>query len=107
MTYADPDSTAIDASADCETLDRDGIVALKGAFARDWVERMRGDMMAAFWEAIQQPGGTVGRGPRRWYVEIHPQAFGGFVDLCAHPWVTTMCSAVLGPEYKIVEISPA
>ena len=28
--------------------------------------------MTAFWEAIQRPGGAVGRGPRRWYVEVHP-----------------------------------
>ena len=61
-------------------------------------------MMAAFWEAIQRPGGVVGRGPRRWYVEIHPQAFGGFVDLCSHPWVVAMCEAALGSDYRIVEI---
>ena len=60
--------------------------------------------MAAFWDAIQRPGGAVGRGPRRWYVEIVPEMFGGFVELCAHPWVTAMCEATLGPDYKIVEI---
>jgi hypothetical protein len=65
---------------------------------------MRDDMMTAFWEAIQRPGGAVGRGPRRWYVEIHPQAFGGFVDLVTHPWIAAMCEAVCGPEYQIVEI---
>ncbi len=98
------ESLAIDVNADRETLYRDGIVGLKGAFSRDWTERMREDMLTAFWEAIQRPGGAVGRGPRRWYVEIHPQAFGGFADLCAHPWVNAMSSAVLGPDYKIVEI---
>jgi hypothetical protein len=36
---------------------------------------MREDMMTAFWAAIQRPGGAVSRGPRRWYVEIHPQDF--------------------------------
>ncbi len=98
------ESPGIDVSADRETLYREGIVALKRAFSRDWTERMREDMMTAFWEAIQRPGGAVGRGPRRWYVEIHPEGFGGFADLCAHPWVSAMCNAVLGPEYKIVEI---
>jgi hypothetical protein len=34
---------------------------------------MRQDMMTAFWKAIQRPGGAVGRGPRRWYVETHPE----------------------------------
>ena len=104
MTQGMTQLTGLDVSADCDTLYRDGIVALKGAFRRDWAERMREDMMTAFWDAIQRPGGAVGRGPRRWYVEIHPQAFGGFADLCAHPWVTAMCRAVLGLEYKIVEI---
>ena len=86
------------------TLYRDGITALKGAFPREWVERCREDMMTAFWEAIQRPGGAVGRGPRRWYVETHPQAFRGFVELATHPWVTGMCEAVLGEKYELVEI---
>jgi len=51
---------------DVETLNRDGIVGLKSAFSKAWVEAMREDMMAAFWSAIQRPGGAVGRGPRRW-----------------------------------------
>jgi hypothetical protein len=93
-----------DVSNDVETLYRDGITALKGAFPRDWVEQCREDMMTAFWEAIQRPGGAVGRGPRRWYVETHPQAFQGFIELTTHPWVVGMCEAVLGPEYQIVEI---
>ena len=80
MTQGMTQLTGLDVSADCDTLYRDGIVALKGAFPRDWVERMREDMMTAFWEAIQRPGGAVCRGPRRWYVEIHPQAFSGFID---------------------------
>ena len=49
-----------------EALQRDGIVGLKGAVSRDWAEQMREDMMTAFWDAIQRPGGAVGRGPRRW-----------------------------------------
>src|SRR3954447_24575644 len=90
--------------ADIEILQRDGIVARKGAFARAFIERMREDMMTAFWQAIQRPGGAVGRGPRRWYVELHPQAITGFVDLVTHPWVVAMSEAVLGPDYQIVEI---
>jgi len=89
---------------DVDVLYRDGIVGHKSAFSPDWADAMREDMTTAFWEAIQRPGSAVGRGPRRWYVEIHPQAFGGFVDLITHPWVTSMCEAVLGPKYEIVEI---
>ena len=91
-------------TADVEVLYRDGIVGLKSAFSKVWVEDMREDMMTAFWSAIQRPGGTVGRGPRRWYVEIHPQDFRGFIDLLTHPWVVGMAQAVCGPNYEIVEI---
>ena len=87
-----------------DTLYRDGVVGLKGAFSRQWAEDMRDDIMTAFWDAIQRPRGAVGRGPRRWYVEIHPQNMRGFVDLVTHPWVTSMCEAVLGADYQIVEI---
>lgn len=94
----------LDMSGDLETLQRDGVVGRKGAFSRAWAETMREDIMTAFWEAIQRPGGAVGRGPRRWYVEIHPQHLSGFVDLVSHPWITGMCEALLGPDYEIVEV---
>jgi hypothetical protein len=93
-----------DLEAQAEALRSTGFTALKGAFSREWAERMREDVMTAFWEAIQRPGGAVGRGPRRWYVEVHPQQITGFVDVVTHPWVTWLCERVLGPEYEIVEI---
>ena len=98
------EARAPDVTDDVATLHRDGIVGLKGGLARDWVERMREDMMTAFWSAIQRPGGAVGRGPRRWYVECHPEQISGFVDLVTHPWIRAMSTAVLGADYKIVEI---
>jgi len=91
-------------STDVRTLYDDGIVARKGAFSRAWTEQLRQDMLAAFWEAIQRPGGAVGRGPRRWYVEVHPEAISGFRDLIAHPWIRAMSEAVLGRDYEIVEV---
>ena len=91
-------------SGDVDTLYRDGVVGRKGAFSRQWAEDMREDITTAFWDAIQRPGGAVTRGPRRWYVEIHPQNMRGFVELVTHPWVVGMCEAVLGPKYEIVEI---
>lgn len=93
-----------DVRADVETLHADGIVGRKGAFSREWAEAMREDITTAFWSAIQRPGGAVGRGPRRWYVEIHPQELRGFVGLVTHPWVVAMCRSVLGPAYQIVEV---
>ncbi len=82
----------------------DGFIGLKGAFSREWVERLHEDVLALYKEALQRPGGAVGRGPQRHYVEIHPEGIRGFTDLATHPWVVAVCNAVLGPEYKIVEI---
>jgi ectoine hydroxylase-related dioxygenase (phytanoyl-CoA dioxygenase family) len=62
------------------------------------------DIEFLFHEALQRPNGAVGRGPKRYYVEIHPESIRGFVDLVTHPWVITVCEAILGREYKIVEI---
>jgi len=103
-TIEAPSSSTFDLDGHVETLNRDGITALKGAFSRDWVEQLREDMMTAFWAAIQRPGGAISRGPRRWYVEVHPQDITGFVDLATHPWVTAISEAVVGPDYQIVEI---
>lgn len=103
MSLAETDLT-VDVRADVATLVRDGVVGRKGALSRQWAEDMREDITTAFWEAIQRPGGAVSRGPRRWYVEIHPQTMRGFVELAGHPWVTAMCERVLGPCYEIVEI---
>ena len=82
----------------------DGIIALRGAFDREWVRQLGEDIEVAFREALQRPGGAVGRGPKRYYVEIHPEDIRGFVDLATHPWVTAVCEAVLGRDYRIVEI---
>jgi hypothetical protein len=82
----------------------DGIIALKGAFPRDWVDRMREDIELLFAEAMAVPGGALPRGPQRWYVEVQPERVRGFVDIATHPWFVAVCEAVLGPDYRIVEI---
>ncbi len=82
----------------------DGITALRGAFSADWADAMRADIETAFAEAIDRPGGAVGRGPNRYYVEIHPEQLRGFVDLVTHPWVMAVCTEVLGADYRIVEL---
>jgi ectoine hydroxylase-related dioxygenase (phytanoyl-CoA dioxygenase family) len=82
----------------------DGIIALKGAFPRDWVERMREDIEILFAEAQAVPGGALPRGPERWYVEVPPERIRGFVDIATHPWFVAVCETVLGPDYKIVEV---
>jgi hypothetical protein len=82
----------------------DGIIALKGAFARAWVDTLRADVESLFQEGLTRPGALVGRGPKRYYAEVHPERISGFVDLVTHPWVVAVCRAILGPHYKIVEI---
>src|SRR4026208_169381 len=64
-----------------QDLETDGITACKRAFSPAWVEQIREDVDAPFAEARARDGGAVGRGPNRWYVEIHPEALRGFVDL--------------------------
>lgn len=97
-------ATQFDTATIMGALYGDGIIALQGAFPRDWVRELGEDIDTLFAEALQQPGGVVGRGPKRYYVEIHPERIRGFLDLVAHPWVVAVCEAVLGPEYRIVEI---
>jgi hypothetical protein len=82
----------------------DGIIGLKGAFSREWVQQVAEDIGVLFQEALRRPGGALGRGPNRYYVEIHPERLRGFVDLLTHPWVTAVCETVLGPDYKVVEV---
>ena len=101
-------TTSVGSEYDTEAIRRgletEGIIALKGAFSVEWVDRVREDLEAAFEEARSREGGAVSRGPERWYVEIHPEALRGFVDLADHPWVRTVCETVLGPDYQIVEV---
>ncbi|MFC8732131.1 phytanoyl-CoA dioxygenase family protein [Luteimicrobium sp. NPDC057192] len=87
-----------------EAIYRDGIVGCKQAFSTAWADRLREDVEAAFEEARSRPDGAVGRGPNRYYVEIHPEQMRGFVDLVDHPWVRQVCEGVLGPDYTIVEL---
>src|SRR3954449_5095341 len=65
----------------------DGIIGSKGAFDRDWVSDLNEDLERLFQEALLRPGGAVGRGPKRYYVEIHPEDIRGFLDLATHPSV--------------------
>jgi hypothetical protein len=95
---------AQDVDALVEKLYADGIVAQRGAFSPAWADRLGEDVMAAFEEARPREGGAVGRGPQRWYVEVHPEQIRGFADLASHPWIVDVATEVLGPDYEIVEV---
>jgi hypothetical protein len=82
----------------------DGIIALRAAFKRDWAARLGEDIEGLFREAQARPNGALPRGPERYYVEVHPERLRGFVDIATHPWFVAVCTAVLGPDYRIVEV---
>jgi hypothetical protein len=82
----------------------DGIIGLRGAFTQQWADSLHGEIMALFEEAKAIEGGALPRGPQRWYVEVQPERISGFVGIATHPWFVAVCEAVLGPEYRIVEI---
>lgn len=82
----------------------DGIIALKGAFAPVFADTLREDIMRLFEATMTVPGGTLPRGPRRWYVEVQPERIRGFVEIATHPWFVAVCEAVLTRDYRIVEI---
>jgi ectoine hydroxylase-related dioxygenase (phytanoyl-CoA dioxygenase family) len=97
-------NTKFDAAAIMGGLYGDGIIALKGAFGAVWADALYEDIMGLFDEARSVPGGALPRGPERWYVEVHPERIRGFVEIATHPWFVAVCEAVLGKEYRIVEV---
>jgi ectoine hydroxylase-related dioxygenase (phytanoyl-CoA dioxygenase family) len=82
----------------------DGIIGLAGAFSPAFADRMREDIETLFAEAQRVPGGALPRGPERFYVEVQPERVHGFVEIATHAWFVAVCEAVLGPQYRIVEV---
>lgn len=97
-------TTAFELAALRDDLYRDGIVALRGAFSPRWADDLREDLDELLAEALTRPDGAVGRGPRRYYVAIHPERLRGFVDIATHPWITAVAEAVLGADYRLIEV---
>ena len=82
----------------------DGIIGLKGAFSVDWADALREDIERLFAEAQRVEQGSLPRGPERYYVEVHPERIRGFVDIVTHPWFVAVSDAILGKDYRIVEL---
>lgn len=99
-----PGPGALDFDRLAADLDRDGIVGLPGCFAPEWADALREDFEGAFMAARSYPQGTISRGPQRFYFAVHPERIRGFVDLLSHPAVTGLCTEVLGPDYRVVEL---
>ncbi|MGO4301478.1 phytanoyl-CoA dioxygenase family protein [Leifsonia sp. RAF41] len=106
VTPAQPDTIGLEPEIQeaVTALYADGTVGKRGAFSPEWADRLREDIEVAFDEALQRKGGAVGRGTKRYYVEIHPEQMRGWVELVDHPWVRGVCEAVLGPGYQLVEL---
>ena len=88
-----------------DTIYRDGIAGLPGAFGRAWGQQLAEDVALLFDEARGHDGGTVSRGPNRYYFAVHPERLRGFVDLATHPLVTGLSEHMLGGDYQIVEVA--
>lgn len=101
---APPPEGGFDTAAVMGGLYGPGIIGCQGAFSVAWADRLRADIELLFAEAQRRPQGALPRGPQRWYVEVHPERISGFVDIASHPWLVGVCSAVLGPNYRIVEV---
>lgn len=82
----------------------DGIVSLVGAYNISLIDRMRVNIERLFAEARQTEHGALPRGPERFYVEVAPESIDGFTEIASHPWFLSVCEAVLGREWKIVEV---
>lgn len=82
----------------------DGFLGLPRAFPVPFVDELAHDLGVLDREALARPGGALPRGPARHYVEIHPERLRGFVALLTHPWIVAVCEAVLGPDYRLVEV---
>lgn len=82
----------------------DGTIGLKGAFAVEWADDLRDDIEIVFAEAQRVEKGSLPRGPERFYVEVHPERIRGFVDIVTHPWFIAVSEAMLGKDYRIVEL---
>ena len=82
----------------------DGIISLTGAYDVSLIDRARASIDRLFAEARQIDDGALARGPERYYVEVAPESIDGFAEIASHPWFLQVSEAVLGPEWKIVEV---
>ena len=94
----------IDVTAVERALYTDGVSGRPGAFRREWAEQLGQDLAVLYQEALRTPDGALGRGPRRYYVEIHPERLRGFAEIVTNPWLTGVCERVLGSDYQIIEV---
>jgi hypothetical protein len=86
-------------------LRRDGVVGLPGAFGRERGEELAEDFRVLFDEALSYPGGTVDRGPNRFYFGVPAERLRGFVALVTSAEVVALSELVCGPHWEVVEVA--
>lgn len=82
----------------------DGYISLANAYEVSLIDKMRTSIEALFAEACHADHGILPRGPERYYVEVAPERIDVCVDIASHPWFVAVNEAVLGPEWRIVEV---
>ena len=95
----------LDATRAYEVLVRDGIAAVPGALPRHWGVHLAEDFAVLFAEARSRPDGTVNRGTNRFYFTVHPERLRGFAAVAAQPMLMALSSAVLGPDWRLLEVA--
>lgn len=82
----------------------DGYISMANAYEVSLIGAMRASIETLYAEACQADQGILPRGPERYYVEVAPERIDGCVDILSHPWFVAVNEAVLGPEWRIVEV---
>jgi hypothetical protein len=96
-----PGSTAL--ATEVATLQRDGIVGLPGAFGRERAAELAEDFAELFAHALGYRGGTVDRGPNRYYFGVPAERLRGFPPLVTNEAVAGLSELVCGPDWQVVE----
>ncbi len=93
----------LDLDAVRDTLYAEGIFGMPGAFSPEWGAQLHEDCMALHEEASAYESGRINRGRNRWYFAVHPEQITGIADILTHPWLTSVCEELLGPDYLVAE----
>ena len=86
-------------------LYQDGVVGLPGAFGRARGAELGEDFTQLFDHALSYEGGTVDRGPNRYYFGVPAEHLRGFLPLVTTPEVVALSELVCGPDWQVVEVA--
>ena len=93
------------AEAALERLYADGVAGLPGAFGLERGAELREDFHSMLNHALSYEGGTVNRGPHRYYFSVPAERVRGFEYLVSHPLLAALSAQVCGPDWQMVEVA--